>query len=486
MLGRHILLITLILLAPVAARPLSHEDVWLFRRLGAPKVSPNGDWAVLSVSEPAYDKDKKVSDLWLVPTDGRRPPRRLTSTPGSEGGVEWSQQSDRIVFTAKRGKDKHRQVYIMDMTQPGEALRASSHPLPCSNPMFTPDGKSVIFESQVYPGATDPESQQRAKKEAEDRKENVSSYEGFPIRYWDHWLDHRHPRPYLLKIGESKARDLLAQTDFVKEPGFAGVSGLSGESLQCTLSPDGKELLFVATRNRDKAVLADTLYQLYSVRLQGGPARVLSDKSGSALSPRFAKNGKLYTLHSPHNDFVYNLEELKEWSWPIKDGGKLLTKNFDRSVDEFMLMNDGSIVVSAAEHGRKRLFRKTGSKWKALDPKSRGVFSGMDVAGRQLVGRYEDGSTPSELVKVSLNGEVSRLSQFNKQRAQGIDWRPFKEFWFTSSKGRKIHNWMVLPPALLRRRSIHWFSSFTEVPTAARWTRATFVGVLNSWLPVDM
>ena len=58
-------------------KPVTHEDVWLMRRLSTPRVSPDGKWVVFSVTEPSYEKDATVHDLWVVPVDGSRPARRL-------------------------------------------------------------------------------------------------------------------------------------------------------------------------------------------------------------------------------------------------------------------------------------------------------------------------------------------------------------------------------------------------------------------------
>ena len=443
-----LVIITLLLSAGAWARPITHEDVWTFRRIGAPKVSPDGKWAVFSVTEPSYDKDKQVSDLWLVPTDGSKQPRRLTSTAGSEGGVAWSKAGDKIVFTAKRGKDEARQLYLLNMTGPGEAQRVSNFPLSCRSPKFTPDGKQIVFEALVFPGDTDAESQKKAKKKDEERKEHVSAYEGFPIRYWDHWLDGKHPRPYLLTIGsETAPRDLLKGQEMVQKPGFAGVSGLSGESLQSTISPDGKSLVFIATINRDQAVRADTRYRAYSIPLSGGTVKELPAPEGSVYDPTFGPEGQLFTLFEPHNEWVYNLVDLRVQQWPPVGPGQSLTQGSDLSIDEFTVDKAGRVTVAAKTNGRKRLFsvHKPG-RLKPLDPNSRGVFSGISYAGKQIVGRYEDGSTPIEIVKVSENGQVKRLSNFNQPRAKDLDWQPFEEFTFASEKGRKIHNWVVLPP----------------------------------------
>src|SRR5580704_14402796 len=64
--------------AATPRKPITHQALWMMKRVGAPVVSPDGKWVVYSVLEPAYETDKAVSDLWVVPTDGQRPPRRIT------------------------------------------------------------------------------------------------------------------------------------------------------------------------------------------------------------------------------------------------------------------------------------------------------------------------------------------------------------------------------------------------------------------------
>ena len=79
-----------------AKRPITHEDLWSMRRVGSPAPSPDGRWVVFAVTEPSYDDKSQVSDLWVAPTDGSTPPRRLTKTPGRESGVDLSPDGSRI------------------------------------------------------------------------------------------------------------------------------------------------------------------------------------------------------------------------------------------------------------------------------------------------------------------------------------------------------------------------------------------------------
>ena len=52
--------------------PLTHEAMWMLKRVGAPNPSPDGKWVVFSLVDPAYDEKDQVSDLWIVPADGVR------------------------------------------------------------------------------------------------------------------------------------------------------------------------------------------------------------------------------------------------------------------------------------------------------------------------------------------------------------------------------------------------------------------------------
>ena len=77
--------------APVAAaeprQVITHEKLWMMKRVWAPKVSPDGKWVVYALVEPSYEKDGQVSDLWIVPADGSAAPRRLTSSKAGESGA---------------------------------------------------------------------------------------------------------------------------------------------------------------------------------------------------------------------------------------------------------------------------------------------------------------------------------------------------------------------------------------------------------------
>ncbi len=438
-----------------ALRAVTHEDVWLMHRLGTPVASPDGRWAVFQVTEPAYEGDDTVSDLWVVDVGGDAPPRRLTSTPSSESDVAWSPDSTRIAFSAKRGdKEDPSQIYVLDMTGPGEAIQITSLVTGAGKPRWSPDGRLIAFESRVYPGAMTDEDNEAEKTARDERKTNVSAYEIFPIRQWDRWRDDLETHLFVQEAKpDAEATDLLAGTKLVAGPGFAGVPSLSGESLLAEWTPEGDGLVFSATTNLNEAAFGETYYHLYQVPAGGGEPSQLTDSTDwSCHSARFAPNGRtLVCLVDPVSEYIYNLTELGSLDWPVSGDPVVLTESFDRSVSGFEFSRDSlRLYLTAMDDGRVRVFRlpAKGGAAVALDADSTGVYSGPQSAGRSLVARWESSAVPAEIVRIDpRSGTHTPLTEFNRERKAQLDRPAYREFWFESERGRRIHNYMALPPA---------------------------------------
>jgi dipeptidyl aminopeptidase/acylaminoacyl peptidase len=436
-------------------RPITHADVWEMNRVGSPVVGPKGQLAIVSVTEPSYEKDGSVSDLWLIRVDGKTSPRRLTSTRESESSVAWRADGGAIAFTAKRGDDEAKQVYVLDMTGPGEAVRITNISTGGAKPVWSPDGSKIAFESTVYPGAQDDEANKAEKEARDERKYNVSAYDIFPVRQWDHWRDDREVHLFVQEaVAGATATDLLAASALVKGPGFSGTPTRSGSSLKAAWTPDGRALVFNATTNLDEAAHARVVFHLYTVKLEGGePSQLTSSEDWSCTGAKFSSDGEqVYCKFSPENEQVYNLDGIGrlDWAGGRKLGNpRLITQGFDRSVGEFEISNNGqTLYLTALDAGRVRIYRlpAKGGDVKALDPDSRGAYSGLQIAGENLVAKWENSAIPAEIVLVDSNGANKTLTDFNSERVKDIDLKPFTEFWFENSNGRRVHSWLALPP----------------------------------------
>jgi dipeptidyl aminopeptidase/acylaminoacyl peptidase len=461
MLKRIALLFTLALAATLLAadkQPLTHEALTLMKRVGAPVVSPDGKWVVFSVTEPSYDEKEQSSDLWIVPGDGSANPRRITATKAGEGDATWSPDSRRIAFSAKRDADETSQIYILDIAGGGEAQRVTNLSTGARRPKFSPDGKAILFGSTVFSGAADDEANKKAAKEEKEKKFKVRIYDSFPIRAWDKWVESKDPHLFVQTLDPSgAAKDLLAGTQLAKEPGFGGTGEGSpgGEAIQGQWSPDGQWIVFAATTARDTGAFAEVSFDLFRVGMNGSEPERITHAAGSYGDPSFSPDGKtLYATFEPNNGKTYNLTRLVAFDWPPSNGvlknERTLAKT-DRSIGEYAASHDGkTIYFTAEDSGLVKIYSLPASGGEAkvfIDPR-RGVYSGLSSAESApvLVAQWGSSVDPAEVVRLDLASKSHRnLTSFNVEQAKPIDWQPPQHFWFTSKRGRKIHNMIVTP-----------------------------------------
>jgi dipeptidyl aminopeptidase/acylaminoacyl peptidase len=444
--------------ALAAKQPLTHESLWMMKRVGTPNVSPDGKWVVFSVTEPSYDTKEAVNDLWIVPADGTAPPRKITFSKAGESDIAWSPDSRRIAFSAKRDGDEQNQIYILDIAGGGEAQRVTSISTGARSPQFRPDGNAILYTSTVFRGAADEEANTKAAKEAKERKYNVRIYESFPIRNWDRWLEADKQIHLFIQPLESgaKAKDLFAGTRLAAEPGFSGsLGGDAGESIDTEWSPDGQWIVFTATTGRTSAAFAEVDTHLYRVGVNGGEPERIAGEPGAYDSPSFSNDGKtLFAKFSPNNGKTYNLDRLVAFTWPSMQNRRVITPPpSDRSVNNYAVTSDGRTVYFTAEDsGLEKVYvvaAAGGQPTVAVEPE-RGVYTGLRIASDApslvMVSQWGSSVDPAEIVRIDPVRKTRRnLTSFNVEQAASIDWQPPQHFWFTNKDGHRIHNLIVVP-----------------------------------------
>lgn len=439
-----------------AKQEITHEKLWLMKRVGAPVPSPDGNWIVFSVTEPAYDEKDQVADLWIVPADSSTAPRRLTSRKASESGVTWSPDSHRIAFSSKREKDEQSQIYVLDVTQGGEAQRVTNVSTGAQSPQFSPDGNALLFSSVVYPAAADDDANKAVAKERKDRKANVRVYDSFPVRAWDRWLDDMQTHLLVQPLDDSgtKAKDVLAGTALVKSAGFAGRGGEgSRDDLDPQWAPDGS-IVFVATTARNTAAFAEVPTDLYRIGSEGGEPQLLTKSDGNFSRVRFSADGKyLFALYSPNNKLPFNGERIVRYDWPSMANRIVITPRFDRSVGTYVVSADNrNIYLTAEDAGLEKFYvvPATGGDVKQDIEQDSGVYTGLALASKAPnalpVALWGSSINPAEVVQIDAGKHLRRsLTTFNSSQAERLDWLGPRHFWFTNSAGMKIHSMLIVP-----------------------------------------
>jgi dipeptidyl aminopeptidase/acylaminoacyl peptidase len=442
-------------------RAVTHEDIWLLPRVAAPSVSPDGKNAVFSVTEPSYTADQQASDIWLVATDGKSPPRRLTQTRAAESGLAWSPDSRRIAFSAKREGDEVNQIYVLDIVGGGEAQRATTLSTGARLPKFSPDGTRLAFTSDVPADSRNDEDSKRIAAEEKARKYKMRAYDRFPIRNWDTWLpENRRPHAFVQTLGQNDPRDLFAGTEMVKQPGFGGRSTQGASELDIIWAPDGQSLIFSATRNANRGAYDFTNTELWQVAIDGGEPRRLTgteDLKGadSWSEPRFSPDDRsLYAFKEVRGKHVFSPTHLAAFDWPSMQARPSITLPAERDPLNFVIApNNRDIYMVGEDAGHAKIYRgkSSGGEAKLAFDVSAGVYSNLAGADRasnlMLIANFDSAVSPPEVVRIDPSrGSHQALTRFTTEKVAALDMAPLEHFWFDSKRGARIHNMIVRPP----------------------------------------
>ncbi len=434
---------------------ITHESMWLMKRVGAPIPSPDGKWVVFSLVEPAYDEKDQVSDLWIVPADGSAKPRRLTASKAGESGATWSPDGKKIAFSAKRDGDEAAQIYVLNVTEGGEAIRVTNVSTGARNPQWRPDGNAILFASSVYPNTMNDEDNKKVAADRKNRKYKARVFDTFPVRNWDKWIDEMQTHLFVQELKEgAKAKDLLAGTKLVAEKGFGGAIGSGNDEIAASWTPDGESVVFAATTDRTNAAFAETTMQIYQAFTRGGEPRQITKADGSFGRPTFSPDGQtLYATFSPNTEKVFNLTRLVTID-VISGIHKVLTANFDGSVGSYAFSPDSkTIYLTSEDAGLEKIYSMaaSGGEVKQAIEQTKGVYTNLTIPAKasatMIFASWDSAINPPEIFRINPNDKSQKaLTEFNKEALAKWDVASPEHFWFTSKGGNKIHNMIVKPP----------------------------------------
>ena len=337
-------------------RPITAEDVLTLQNVGDTQISPDGALVAFVRTVTDTEKNKYKSEIWLVPSDGSRPPKQFTGGPASASSPRWSPDGTQIAFISDR-QDETAQIFSI-AADGGEAQALTSlEPGGIQGLHWSPDGAQIAFLYRATPAGY-------TKKAVEERKEKGLSS---PPRVHTHlfyrldgfgYFDGEYWQVAVVdaKTGETR---VLTSGDF--------------SCSSVTWSPDSKTLAFLSDRRPDGDALPDADTQVWTVSAASGSSdltQVLApggDKSGLCWSPdgaRFAYVGNpdAFDQWGTNNDRVFVL--------PVTGGeAQDLTGHTDKAVGNLAISDVGGgggeeLVWSAdgtalyfpmSEHGDVRL-----------------------------------------------------------------------------------------------------------------------------------
>src|SRR5690348_7103965 len=126
-----------------ARRPLRVGDLYRLRNVGAPEISPDGQWVAYTVTTVDSAKDKSNTDVWMTSWDGTQS-IQLTSSPDGESSPRWSPDGKYLSFLSSREGGKGSQLWLLDR-RGGEAQRVTELRDGIDDYAWSPDSRRIAL-----------------------------------------------------------------------------------------------------------------------------------------------------------------------------------------------------------------------------------------------------------------------------------------------------------------------------------------------------
>ncbi len=145
-------------------------DLYRWRRVKSPAVSPDGCWVAYVVGGWRRKQDREYSDLWITCTDGKSPPHRLTRGDDRDTAPAWSSDGRYLAFLSARTDEPDRredlgdgggareksdddrdptdQIWLLDLQLGGEPRQLTRRPEGVCEFDWSPDGRRIVFSSR--------------------------------------------------------------------------------------------------------------------------------------------------------------------------------------------------------------------------------------------------------------------------------------------------------------------------------------------------
>ncbi|HKA08426.1 MAG TPA: S9 family peptidase [Gemmataceae bacterium] len=344
----------LVLTATASAekRPTTLADMFAFQRVADPQISPDGKLVAYQVGVVDLAGNKTTTNLWVAATDGKTPPRRLTSSTKRDAHPRWSPDGSKILFESNRTGD-NTQLWVIDLAG-GEARQLTTLSTGASNGIWSPDGKLVAFSSAVYP-----EFSKKPFAEADKlNKQKIEETEKGPVkakvftrlfyRHWDEYVEDKRQHLFVISAAGSEPKDV---TPGERDAYPTSTTFSVGDDF--TFSPDSSHLVFTAVPDRNEAW--STNYDICRVPVVGDKIEnVTKDNLAADGSPRFSPDGKKLAWRAQKTAGY----EADKWDILVADcmgDGSLtsdprnVTKTKDVSVNEFVWLKDSKTILFATD-----------------------------------------------------------------------------------------------------------------------------------------
>jgi dipeptidyl aminopeptidase/acylaminoacyl peptidase len=440
------------------------EHLSLLNSVSAPAVHPDGGRAVVSVVRPDFDADSYVGQLWSVPLDADKLPRRLTR--GFRDTAPAFSPDGLVLAFLRAAAGGKPQLHVVEAAG-GEPQVLTDAKLGVSTFSWSPDSRSIVFAARTpedgrygtLEGVPAGGEDARLITAYQYRMNGVGYTADKPLQLFIIDVPELDDEPRVAPVGRALQARVSTATGGVADaansllPPATQLTFAAADHDGATFSTDGNSVYFVAALHDDRD--QDLEAGIYRVPAGGGePVAVSPANAGrqAIQAVRQSRNGKwlfftAQVLGESGQDFVARNTAL--YVMPVEGGDAAVLSDVEsmdlagsgtgielRGPDSVLLLNNAQGTVELLEFGA------TGNH-KLLVHGDR-VVTGAASAGGALLVSFADAATAGDMAALE-GGQLRLLTDFSAQLRLHADIIEPRELTFPSADGYPVHGWLVMP-----------------------------------------
>ena len=430
--------------AQTPPRPWQATDYYKLVFVGNPRLAPDGHRVAFPVTTVVEDKDRRHTEIWIVPADGSAPPTRYTSPATEAANPVWSPDGTLLAFTSKR-EGFEDDVWFLRTTPPGgEAFQIRGvH----GSPRFSGDGRRLLYGWRgPEPDSAKQQSwRDRVSPTAINRGPDPKRFDGRVYTSLPFLADERGLVPpretrrpshlYVVPVDGGDPRQLTSGTLSQTEPDW---------------SPDGSAVIYAEDPTDTIEVSRQAQPQLWIVPLAGGPARHVETGYVESRVPAWSPDGRTIAFICSKGRGLEN----DVCVIPTAGGAtRNLTSEWPLDPLQPTWSTDGKTIFFGAEtRGNAHLFAVDAGGGGPVRQVTSGerTLAGFSLSrdGKVLAYTASDVTHPAELFVAPLGvggGTDRRLTSFNDTLLSQVAVIPADTFWLASVAGLRIEGWLMKP-----------------------------------------
>ncbi len=421
----------------IAEGILTPEILWKFGRIGEVQISKDGKNIIYTISNYSLELNKGFTHIYKIPINNGKP-TALTSGKFSCFNPRWINNDEQIAFIST--EEGVPQIFIMN-SDGSDKQKISEVESGINSFEFAPDQDKLLFCSDVKIDKTP------ADIYPDLPEVNVIIAEDLMYRHWNAWHDYAYSHIFVANYDNNTLTNV---SDIMEGEAYDAPLSPYFDNTEITWSPDGKYIAYTCKKmpRFQYALSTDSDIYLYNTETEE-TKNITEGMLGYDKYPVFSNNMEFIaweSMQTPGYESDKNRLMIMNLTTEEKED---LTRNFDQNVSNLVWNKDDNFIYFiSGYHARHQIYK--------IDKNNRSVtqitngdhdYSYFDLFGEDsIIANKMSIKQATEIYIVDNEGSETQLTHTNQHIYDNIEMADFQEKWVTTSDGKQMLVWLILPP----------------------------------------